>query len=107
MRFVWQITWLFLLGTVLVSSNTIHVENKCRNGYPVVLRGAWGVIIAQGYINPGQTWTHSFDANNCRSCNIATNTGRTLLAECKSMGFFLFQLNRSTSFKNFHSMLKE
>jgi hypothetical protein len=85
MHFLWQVIYSCLLGAILVSSNTIFVDNKCDQGYPVVLRGAWGVIIAQGYINPGQTWTQSFDTNNCQSCNIGTNTGGTLLAECKSM----------------------
>jgi hypothetical protein len=84
MCFLWQGILLFLFGVVLVSSNTVYVENKCGNGYPVVLRGAYGVIIDQGYINAGQTWSHYFDANNCRSCNIGINTGGTLLAECNS-----------------------
>jgi hypothetical protein len=83
MRLLWQVILSFLVSAGLISSNTVYVENKCGNGYPVVLRGAWGVVIDQGYINAGESWSHYFDANNCRSCNIGINTGSTLLAECK------------------------
>lgn len=82
MSLIYQVVLGLLLGAILVSSSTIRVENKCNYANPVVLRGAYGVVIAQGRINPGQTWSHAFDKNNCHSCNIATNTGRTLLAEC-------------------------
>jgi hypothetical protein len=78
-----QLTLVLLLGAALVSSNTIYVQNKCPGVQKVVLRGAWGRVIATGSINPGQWWSHYMDAKNCRSCNIATNTGGTLLAECK------------------------
>ena len=78
-----QVILAFVVAAVSVSSNTVSVQNKCGDGHPVVLRGAWGVVIDQGYINPGDTWSHSIDPNNCRSCKIASNTGQTLLAECK------------------------
>ncbi|CAF1470754.1 unnamed protein product [Adineta steineri] len=64
----------------------IYVQNKCPRVQKVVLRGAWGRVIAQGSINPGQWWNHYMDANNCHSCNIGTNTGKTLLAEWSHKG---------------------
>lgn len=83
MHFLCHLIFACLLGAIFVSSSTVYVENKCGDGHPVVLRGAWGVVLAQGYVNPGQTWSYPIDANNCHSCNVATNTGGTLLAECK------------------------
>lgn len=82
MKFLYYIAVVFLLSSVLVSSSKIYVVNKCNYGNPVVLRGAYGVVITQGYVNPGDTWTYEIDQHNCNSCNVATNTGRTLLAEC-------------------------
>jgi hypothetical protein len=83
MRLKFFFIYLLLIVIVTVSSNTIYVQNKCHQSYPVVLRGAWGKIIARGNIKPGKTWKHSFDRHNCESCNIAITTGKTLLAECK------------------------
>lgn len=86
MDFLSQVTFVLLLGSVIVSSSNIYVVNKCNNGNPVVLRGAYGVVIAQGFIKQGETWTHEIDQHNCASCNIATNTGGTLLAEFAHTG---------------------
>jgi hypothetical protein len=72
-----------LLLVMMVSSSAIYVQNKCPEAHPVVLRGAYGKLIAQGTIQPRKTWSHKFDSKSCESCNIATNTGHTLLAECK------------------------
>jgi hypothetical protein len=73
------------------------VQNKCPGVQKVVLRGAWGHVIARGSINPGQWWSHYMDANNCHSCNIGTNTGGTLLAECKLLALHKIDLSISVS----------
>ncbi len=93
-----QLTLLLLLEAALVSSSQIFVQNKCPTVQNVVLRGAWGYLIAQGSIKPGQWWSHQIDASNCQSCNIATNTGGTLLAECKLVALQKMYLSIGVSY---------
>jgi len=73
---------LALLCFAVCSANKLTVKNSCGTAYKAIVRsGASATVIYSTTLQPGASVTWDITTSNCQSCNVATNTGQTLLAE--------------------------